>query len=73
MEPEGVNAGGPVDAGRPPAEPDAREAADRDGPVPDRPDADPGGQQNGEMLSSPGSDNGVTHRGPGQELSAGEG
>ncbi len=73
MEPEGVNAGPPVDGGRPPAEPDEHKPAGPHDPGRDTPVADPEGQGGGEMLSRPGSDNGLTRRGPGQEMSAGEG
>lgn len=75
VEPEGVNAGSPVDDGPPPAEESGRSgtdqaegAADRDGP---RPNGE--GQGQGEMLSRPGSANGLTRPGPGQEFSAEEG
>ncbi len=73
MEPEGVNAGPPVDGGRPPAPPDEDQMAVRHDPARDTPAAEPEGQGSGEMLSRPGSDNGLTQRGPGQEMSAGEG
>lgn len=75
VEPEGVNAGGPVDRGPSPAERGGPPAAGSDGPQADPDGPGPGaeGQGDGELLSGPGSDNGITRPGPGQETSAGEG
>ena len=68
VEPEGVNAGGPVDEGASPADPPPISGEDHEEP---RPEGE--GQGQGELLSGPGSDNGLTRPGPGQELSAQEG
>lgn len=74
VEPEGVNAGGPVDQGAGPAGGSPVEAARRDATGErDVPEQDDQGQGEGELLSRPGAHNGVTRRGPGQELSAEEG
>jgi len=73
VEPEGVNAGGPVDRGAPPAA--GRDAAGGAGDEAngDGPEKDEQGQGQGGLLSRAGSDNGLTRPGPGQELSAEEG
>ena len=71
VEPEGVNAGGPVGGGPGPADPDDQELAGTNGG--EEPPSEAEGQGSGELLSRPGSDHGMTHPGPGQEVSAGEG
>lgn len=67
VEPEGVNAGGPADGGTPAGDPEGAAAEAQ------APDGNPEGQGQGELLSGPGSDHGLTHPGPGQEMSAAEG
>ncbi len=68
VEPEGVNAGIPVDGGAAVAESESG-----GGPPGYGQNSDRLGQGQGEMLSRPGSENGRTDRGPGQEMSASEG
>lgn len=76
VEPEGVNAGPPVDRGAPPvegAEVASADASEEVRPGGDQPQPAGEGQGQGELLSRPGSANGLTRSGPGQEFSAEEG
>lgn len=73
VEPEGVNAGGPIDKGPAPEEPAEPDPAGGRAGERKTPAHDPVAKDGGELLSRPGSGNGLNSSGPGQEMSVAEG